>query len=215
MNQYYYQQTKSLESMLGDRIEFGRTNASLIVDVAPSVVKHYKKRHEDEEKRTERASGSPKSSKHCATLTDCFTHLTKSEILSNDDLWYCPKCKELQRASKKIDLWLLPKVLILELIRFNDAKPSRAKDDSFIDCPLRDLDLSEFVINPAEKSKAKYDLIAVTNHMSDQDGPHYTAHAKNIHDQKWHTFDDSNVGEINENSVISKAAYVLIYQQKE
>jgi ubiquitin carboxyl-terminal hydrolase 4/11/15 len=46
-------------------------------------------------------------------------------------------------------------------------------------------------------------------------GGHYTAHAKNIHDQKWHTFDDSYVGDINESSVISKSAYVLIYQQKE
>ena len=46
-------------------------------------------------------------------------------------------------------------------------------------------------------------------------GGHYTAHAKNVHDQKWHTFDDSYVSDIDENNVISKAAYVLIYQQKE
>jgi ubiquitin carboxyl-terminal hydrolase 4/11/15 len=46
-------------------------------------------------------------------------------------------------------------------------------------------------------------------------GGHYTAHAKNIHDQKWHTFDDSCVTDIDENNVISKSAYVLIYQQQQ
>jgi len=227
MNQNYYQQTKSLESMLGDRIEFGRTNASLIVDVAPSVVKNYKKRQEDEEqKRTEKNRISSSSSienaiqannqqKPTTSLTDCFKYFTKKEILSNEDLWFCPTCKELKRASKKIDLWLLPKVLIVQLKRFNYTRYFRDKIDLMIDCPLTDLDLSEFVINPAEKSKAKYDLVAVSNHMGGLGGGHYTANAKNIHDQKWHTFDDTYVGEINESSVISKSAYVLIYQQKE
>jgi hypothetical protein len=46
-------------------------------------------------------------------------------------------------------------------------------------------------------------------------GGHYTAHAKNQHDQKWHTFDDSCVTDIDENNVISKSAYVLIYQQSQ
>jgi ubiquitin carboxyl-terminal hydrolase 4/11/15 len=46
-------------------------------------------------------------------------------------------------------------------------------------------------------------------------GGHYTAHAKNAHDQKWHTFDDSCVTDIDENNVISKSAYVLIYQQQQ
>jgi ubiquitin C-terminal hydrolase len=226
-NQNYYQQTKSLETMLGDRIEFGRTNASLAVDVASSVVDKYKKKQEDEEqKRMEKDRISSISSidnsiqaynqpKQSTTLTDCFKYFTKREILSNEDLWFCPTCKKLKRASKKIDLWLLPKVLIVQLKRFNYTRYFRDKIDLFVDCPLRDLDLSEFVLNADEKSKAKYDLIAVSNHMGGLGGGHYTAHARNVHDQKWHSFDDSYVSDIHENNVISKAAYVLIYQQKE
>ena len=228
MNQNYYQQTKSLESMLNDKVEFGRTNASLIVDVASSVVDKYKKKQEEEEeqKRTEKdrlTSGSSIDSsiqsynqpKQTTTLTDCFRYFTKREVLSNDDLWFCPKCKKLKRCSKKIDLWLLPKVLIVQLKRFNYNRYFRDKIDLLVDCPLRDLDLSEFVINSDEKSNAKYDLIAVSNHMGGLGGGHYTAHAKNSIDGKWHTFDDSYVGETHESSVISKAAYVLIYQQKQ
>jgi len=228
MTQNYYQTTKFLESILGERIEFTRTNASLIVDVESSVVEKYKKNREDEEeaKRAEKDRLSSSSSidnsiqahnpqKQSTTLTDCFKYFTKKEILSNDDLWNCPKCKEMKKASKKFDVWLLPKVLIVQLKRFNYNRYFRDKIDLFIDCPLRDLDLSQFVLNPAEKSKAKYDLIAVSNHMGGLGGGHYTAHAKNINDRKWHTFDDSWVSDVNEENVISKAAYVLIYQQKE
>ncbi|CAF0813777.1 unnamed protein product [Rotaria sordida] len=48
-----------------------------------------------------------------------------------------------------------------------------------------------------------------------QGGGHYTAHAKNSNDNKWHTFDDSYVSDVNDDNVIGKAAYVLIYQQQE
>ncbi|CAF4988000.1 unnamed protein product, partial [Rotaria magnacalcarata] len=43
---------------------------------------------------------------------------------------------------------------------------------------------------------------------------HYTTHAKNSHDRKWYTFDDASITEIKEDNVISKAAYVLIYQRQ-
>jgi ubiquitin C-terminal hydrolase len=106
-------------------------------------------------------------------------------------------------------------VLIVQLKRFNYTRHYRDKIDLFIDCPIYDLDLSQYVLNPAEKLNAKYDLIAVSNHMGGLGGGHYTAHAKNTHDQKWHTFDDSCVTDIDENNVISKSAYVLIYQQQQ
>jgi ubiquitin carboxyl-terminal hydrolase 4/11/15 len=227
MNQNYNPQLKLLESFLNERIEFSRTNASLIVEVAPSVVDKYKKKQEDEEeKRIEKARASAKLSsdndnrvisqqKQTTTLSDCFKLFTTKEILSNHDLWSCPKCKELKKCSKKIDLWLPPKVLIVQLKRFNYTRYFRDKIDLFIDCPLRDLDLSQFVLNPAEKSKAKYDLIAVSNHMGGLGGGHYTAHAKNDINKKWHTFDDSYLEGISEDQVISKSAYILIYQQRQ
>ncbi len=195
-----------------------------MVDVSPSVVDKYKK--QEEEKRPQKDNLSSTSSmdngvqtrsqqKPSTTLLDCFKYFTTKETLSDDDLWNCPKCKELKKATKKIDLWLLPKVLIVQLKRFNYTRYFRDKIDLFIDCPLRDLDLSQFVQNPSQKTKTKYDLIAVSNHMGGLGGGHYTAHAKNVNDNKWHTFDDSYVSDVDENSVISKAAYVLIYQQKQ
>ncbi|CAF3266352.1 unnamed protein product [Rotaria sp. Silwood2] len=113
-----------------------------------------------------------------------------------------------------MDLWLLPKVLIVQLKRFNYNRYFRDKIDLLIDCPRHNLDLSQFVVNPAEKVKAKYDLIVVSNHMGGLGDGHYTTHAKNSIDKKWHTFDDSKVLDVNEDDVISKAAYILVYQQQ-
>ena len=193
--------------------------------MAASVVEKYE---QEEKKRLEKERQQSNSSQTNAsgvvtrsqqkqsttTLLDCFKYFTTKETLSDNDQWYCPKCKQLKNASKKIDLWLLPKVLIVQLKRFNYTRHYRDKIDLFIDCPIYDLDLSQFVLNPNEKAAAKYDLIAVSNHMGGLGGGHYTAHAKNAHDQKWHTFDDSCVSDIDESNVITKSAYVLIYQQQ-
>lgn len=223
-NQNYTQTTKTLSSCIDDQIDFNRTNTTLVVDVAPSIIEKYeqedKKRLEKERTQSNSSTNSSgvqtrsQQKQSTTTLLDCFKYFTTKETLSDNDQWYCPKCKQLKNASKKIDLWLLPKVLIVQLKRFNYTRHYRDKIDLFIECPIYDLDLSQFVLNPAEKANAKYDLIAVSNHMGGLGGGHYTAHAKNIHDNKWHTFDDSCVTDIDENSVISKSAYVLIYQQQ-
>ncbi|CAF3396200.1 unnamed protein product [Rotaria sp. Silwood1] len=87
--------------------------------------------------------------------------------------------------------------------------------DSLTDCSSHDLDLSQFVLNPAEKAAAKYALIAVCNHIRSLSEEHYTTHEKNSIDQKWDTFDDSKVLDVDEDNVISTAAYRLVYQQQQ
>ncbi|CAF4593958.1 unnamed protein product [Rotaria socialis] len=218
--QSYSSTSKPLKSYLDEHIDFNRKKTTLTVDVAASIVDKYKKI--DGDRRLEKEQSSSMDSgvqtrsqqKPSTTLLDCFKHFTKKEVLSDDDLWYCTKCTELKKATKKIDLWLLPKVLIVQLTRFSQTGDSWNKNDLLIDCPIDDLDLSQYVLNPTEKAKAKYNLIAVSNHMGDVGGGHYTAYAKNSHDKKWHIFDDSSVSAINETGVISKAAYILIYQQQ-
>ena len=50
---------------------------------------------------------------------------------------YCPQCKKHQLATKKLDLWSLPEVLIIHLKRFSYTKYSREKLDIIVDFPLR------------------------------------------------------------------------------
>ena len=73
--------------------------------------------------------------------------------------------------------------------------------------------MSEYVLDPS-CAGATYDLIAVSNHFGGMGGGHYTAYAKNGVDQRWYNFDDSSVSSADEDSVCSKAAYVLFYQRR-
>ncbi|XP_065146163.1 ubiquitin carboxyl-terminal hydrolase 15-like isoform X1 [Paramisgurnus dabryanus] len=147
-------------------------------------------------------------------MKDCIELFTTKEKLGAEDPWYCPTCKQHQQATKKLDLWCLPPVLVVHLKRFSYSRYMRDKLDSLVDFPLRDLDMSEFLINP-NAGPCRYDLIAVSNHYGGMGGGHYTAYAKNKDDNQWYNFDDSSVSPANEDQIVSKAAYVLFYQRQD
>ncbi|CAF1045772.1 unnamed protein product [Adineta ricciae] len=221
ITQNYSPQLKPLSSLLDEQIDFARLNVELVVEVNSAVVDLYKKQEKEKEKADDSQQSAMKknnrvenSTKRTITLMDCFRYFTKKETLSDDDRWFCPKCKQLEKATKKFDIWLLPKILIVQLKRFSYTRYHRDKIEDLVDCPLHDLDLSQFVLNPEQKKNTKYDLIGVSNHMGSLGGGHYTAYAKNSKDERWHSFDDSYVSDISENDVISRSAYVLIYRQK-
>ncbi|XP_066580376.1 ubiquitin carboxyl-terminal hydrolase 15 isoform X2 [Amia ocellicauda] len=147
-------------------------------------------------------------------LKDCIELFTTKEKLGAEDPWYCPNCKQHQQATKKLDLWSLPPVLVVHLKRFSYSRYMRDKLDSLVDFPISDLDMSEFLINP-NAGPCRYDLIAVSNHYGGMGGGHYTAFAKNKDDNKWFYFDDSSVSPASEEQIVSKAAYVLFYQRQD
>uniref|UniRef100_A0A8C0B569 Ubiquitin carboxyl-terminal hydrolase n=1 Tax=Buteo japonicus TaxID=224669 RepID=A0A8C0B569_9AVES len=147
-------------------------------------------------------------------LKDCIELFTTKEKLGAEDPWYCPNCKEHQQATKKLDLWSLPPVLVVHLKRFSYSRYMRDKLDTLVDFPINDLDMSEFLINP-NAGPCRYNLIAVSNHYGGMGGGHYTAFAKNKDDGKWYYFDDSSVSTACEDQIVSKAAYVLFYQRQD
>ena len=46
------------------------------------------------------------------SLEDCLQLFSESEVLGEKDMWYCPKCKSHVQATKKMDLWNAPEVLV-------------------------------------------------------------------------------------------------------
>ncbi|XP_029471621.1 ubiquitin carboxyl-terminal hydrolase 15 isoform X2 [Rhinatrema bivittatum] len=147
-------------------------------------------------------------------LKDCIELFTTKEKLGAEDPWYCPNCKEHQQATKKLDLWSLPPVLVVHLKRFSYSRYMRDKLDTLVNFPISELDMSEFLINP-NAGPCCYNLIAVSNHYGGMGGGHYTAFAKNKDDGKWYYFDDSSVSTASEDQIVSKAAYVLFYQRQD
>uniref|UniRef100_A0AAX7T0B2 Ubiquitin carboxyl-terminal hydrolase n=1 Tax=Astatotilapia calliptera TaxID=8154 RepID=A0AAX7T0B2_ASTCA len=146
-------------------------------------------------------------------LKDCIELFTTKEKLGAEDPWYCPNCKQHQQATKKLDLWSLPPVLVVHLKRFSYSRYMRDKLDSLVDFPLRDLDMSEFLINP-NAGPCRYDLIAVSNHYGGMGGGHYTGYAKNKDDGKWYNFDDSSVSPASEDQIVVSVLICKSHRQQ-
>jgi len=145
---------------------------------------------------------------------DCVQLFTIEEKLGPNDPWYCPKCKQFQRAMKKLDLWKLPQILVVHLKRFQyHGKYSREKLGTPVEFPIENLDLTSFVKSKQEKP-VLYDLFAISNHFGGLGGGHYTCQAKNSITNKWYNFDDSSVSETNIDSTKNSQAYLLFYQRK-
>lgn len=122
------------------------------------------------------------------TLEECLDEFERAEILSEQDMWYCPRCKEHRRASKKFDLWKTPDILVAHLKRFSSSGWRRDKLDVLVDFPIDGLDLTSRVIQKEEGKDEIYDLIAVDDHYGGLGGGHYTAYAKNFVDGQWYNY---------------------------
>ncbi|XP_020626847.1 ubiquitin carboxyl-terminal hydrolase 4-like [Orbicella faveolata] len=168
----------------------------------------------EESEEHESVRKKPAQKKSGIGLNDCIDLFLSKEKLGENDPWYCPSCKKHQQATKKFDLWSLPRILVVHLKRFSYNSFWRDKLDTLVNFPLRSLDMSEYVINK-DQPRPIYKLIAVSNHYGGMGGGHYTAYAKNCKDGQWYSFDDSSVSRVDEEQTISKAAYVLFYQRQE
>ena len=122
------------------------------------------------------------------TLDDCLNEFGKEEILSENDAWYCPRCKEHRRASKKFELWTVPDILVVHLKRFSSEGRFRDKVDAHVDFPVEDLDINDRVIIKEEGRDLVYDLFGVDNHYGGLGGGHYTAFAKNFDNDQWYEY---------------------------
>ncbi|KPM40634.1 hypothetical protein AK830_g5925 [Neonectria ditissima] len=149
------------------------------------------------------------------TLDDCLDEFERAEILSEQDMWYCPRCKEHRRASKKFDLWKTPDILVAHLKRFSSSGWRRDKLDVLVDFPVEGLDLTTRVIQKEEGKEEIYDLIAVDDHYGGLGGGHYTAYAKNFVDGRWYNYNDSSVSHVADPSTaVTEAAYLLFYRRR-
>ncbi|KAI3822679.1 hypothetical protein L1987_10274 [Smallanthus sonchifolius] len=145
------------------------------------------------------------------SLSKCLESFLKEEPLGPEDMWYCPKCKEHRQASKKLDLWRLPEILIIHLKRFSYNRFLKDKLETFVDFPIVDFDLSSYTVHKDSQSCFRYKLYAVSNHYGGMGGGHYTAFAQC--GEQWYEFNDSQVFPISEGQIKTSAAYVLFYKR--
>ncbi|XP_068097080.1 ubiquitin carboxyl-terminal hydrolase 2 isoform X2 [Hyperolius riggenbachi] len=144
------------------------------------------------------------------SLMDCIRLFTKEDVLDGDEKPTCCRCKARRRCTKKFTIQKFPKILVLHLKRFSEGRIRSSKLSTFVNFPLRDLDLHEFASQTS--THATYNLSAVSNHSGTTMGGHYTAYCKNPSNGEWYTFNDSRVTAMSSSQVKSSDAYVLFYE---
>ena len=173
--------------------------------------------------------------KNGITLEDCFMETGKREKLSEDNAWYCNRCKELRQATKTLEIWTCPDIVVVHLKRFGGTRSFRDKIDVKVDYPVEGLDLTEKIGQKEDGKNYLYDLFAVDNHFGGLGGGHYTASAKNFFDGQWYDYNgkslantppnldhvadtplppDSSVSKLGDHPRNSAAAYLLFYRRR-
>lgn len=148
------------------------------------------------------------TTKHNSTLEECLDMHFKSEKLTfinkeNDNRIKCVHCGILTDHEVSSKLWNMPKILMIQLKRFETrsigANVFVQKQDKEIIFPIKELDLKDYICKdyPVDIGSTKYDLFAMSNHSGSYSGGHYVAFSKHIEtddDGKdmWYFFDDSS-----------------------
>lgn len=158
------------------------------------------------------------------TLEDCLLEFSKPEQLDLQDSWYCPGCKAFRPATKRLEIWRLPKILVIHLNRFSghggDLRRRRKRRDLVV-YPVFDLNMKQF-LSPfikdhewlSSQKSMLYDLYAVDNHHGFMSNGHYTAYARDASSQTFFKFDDTAICEIDPEDIVTSSAYVLFYRAK-
>jgi hypothetical protein len=112
-------------------------------------------------------------------LSTCLDAFVREESLTEDDCWFCPKCKERRPAVSTIQPWKLPDILVIHLKRFLFLPTWREKIRTNVTFPLHSLDMSAWT-EVDQKKPCLFDLFAVTNHIGRLEGGHYTSFVRAV-----------------------------------
>jgi ubiquitin carboxyl-terminal hydrolase 4/11/15 len=105
------------------------------------------------------------------TIYDCFDLFRVPEQLGEENAWYCNKCKEHKRATKKMEIYKAPEVMMIHFKRFRAGSSilSKGKIGTRIEYPTTDLDVGKYVLNhklpndyPVNRIKPYYDVEETT-----------------------------------------------------
>jgi len=144
--------------------------------------------------------------KNESTFDGAINTFLSDEKLSDDNLYYCEKCKKKVNANKKLIIKKTPEYLYISLKRFefeyikemNKIKASKINSD--ITMP------KITTIN-----NIGYQLIGCIYHMGNISGGHYV-YFHNFNN-KWIVFDDENINDYNNIEGIINKGYIYLYER--
>ncbi|OEL25404.1 Ubiquitin carboxyl-terminal hydrolase 25 [Dichanthelium oligosanthes] len=143
-----------------------------------------------------------------SSVADALARFFQPEILEGANKYSCERCKKLTSARKQMFLFRAPKVLVIQLKRFegiNGGKINRNIEFK------ESLVLSDFMYNKNQDSQPVYNLFGCIVHsgLSPESG-HYYAYVKDAVG-RWFCCNDSHVSLSSSQNVLSEKVYILFY----
>jgi ubiquitin C-terminal hydrolase len=81
------------------------------------------------------------------SIYECLELFRQENRLSKGNEWYCSKCKEHVQAEKKMELYKVPEVLIIQLKRFKGLNFSNEKNFVKVNFPTENFDVTDYVLS--------------------------------------------------------------------
>jgi len=144
-------------------------------------------------------------------IEDALTLFMSPEQLEG---YTCSKRNVEVQAQKQTTIEQLPRVMMLHLKRFAYDTSQAHKLDKFVSFPLRLAVKNSFLSTEkiATEAQKQYSLFAVVSHHGKVPAKgHYTCDI--FSKGEWLEFDDSHVSRVTSKFVLSRKAYLLLYQQ--
>lgn len=157
-------------------------------------------------------------------LEECLKYFSNTERLEESNQYHCDFCNKKVDAHIKINIWVPPRILMVQLKRFKhkvvinhlgDKEAILEKIESYIKYPLRDLSLNDNY-HYYNKHDYTYSLYGVIHHRGQFEGGHYYGYYKHPVNDEWYGYDDETVYLINDNvedEIVKNNGYILFYQR--
>ncbi|PRP83426.1 putative ubiquitin carboxyl-terminal hydrolase [Planoprotostelium fungivorum] len=160
-------------------------------------------------------------------VRESLDEFTEEETLEEENAYHCDKCASKQKAIKSTVFKTLPKILNIQLKRFEYDwnSDTRVKLDDDVKFPPY-LDMSDYVLTPEDENSMKsprpegseasdlatspevprreentYELFAILVHSGNAGYGHYYVYIKNFADAKWYKFNDETVTFVSDHDI--------------
>lgn len=143
-----------------------------------------------------------------SSVADALARFFQPEILEGANKYSCERCKKLTSARKQMFILRSPKVLVIQLKRFEGINGGKInRNIEFKEA----LVLSDFMYNKNQDSQPAYNLFGCIVHsgLSPESG-HYYAYVKDAIG-RWFCCNDSHVSLSSSQNVLSEKVYILFY----
>ncbi|KAF6985524.1 hypothetical protein CFC21_003375 [Triticum aestivum] len=143
-----------------------------------------------------------------SSVGDALTCFFKPEVLEGANKYSCERCKKLTSARKQMFILKAPKVLVIQLKRFDGIHGGKINRNIEF---KEGLVLSDFMYDKNQDPQPVYNLFGSIVHSGfSQDSGHYYAYVKDA-TGRWYCCNDSQVSLSRSQDVLTEKVYILFY----